>query len=306
MAQFFGLPIFVGMILGIAFPFAAVEASTMAVFFLIVLMISAGLSVNWENIQHIPSRLRETIIGLVFGFIVFPLLLYVPAYYLLTDDQFLYGFVFSSLCPIAMVAPYFSRIHNGDSEYAMILVVASMVLCPLLAPFVLSYSFSTSAALNLLPLVRYMTLLIILPTIIGFLITRFLPRLRIIISRFEGLVNSLILGLLVFSLFGNAVGKLNTAYTETEEILGLIFLVFLQDFGVLFICRYFISVLLKPGVTNALIIGLSMKNVAIAAGVLLIYDPRASFAPAVAFVAHGFLFSFLAIPRISSWLFKLK
>jgi len=72
-------------------------------------------------------------------------------------------------------------------------------------------------------------------------------------------------------------------------------LVFFQDFGIFWISRLLFARFFALSTANALTVTLSMKNVAIAAGLLLFYDPKASFPPAVAFMAHAFLFNFIPI-----------
>lgn len=266
-------------------------------------MINVGLAIDWSKIKLLTTRIREISIGMLFAFVIYPAMLWVPAYLLLTDQQFLYGYVFSSLCPIAMVAPYFSRLHQTDPEFSMLLVIASMILCPILSPLLLTLVFSTSVSLNLAPLTRYMLLLVTFPILVSVMVSHYLPKIQRLAARFEGFTNSITLSLLVFSLFGTAVGKLNINYIDTSELVSLLGLVFLQDFGALLVSRYLLRNL-RPRTVHALIIAVSMKNVAIAAGVLLIYDPRASFAPALAFIAHAFLFTALANPRLSRWLIK--
>jgi bile acid:Na+ symporter, BASS family len=291
------------MILGILFPYSAIRLSTYSLLFLVVLMLSSGMAVEWGQVRKLSARLRDIGIGLIAAYGLFPVLLWITAGALLEDQQFLYGFVFSTLCPIAMVAPYFSRLHSGDAELAMLLVLVSMLLCPLLIPIVLTFGFSTSVSLNLVPLTRYMLLLIIVPMALGGLIAVFLPRVRQWIGRLEAPINSLMLGLLMFALFGTAVGKLNMSYTPVFEIASLLFLVLLQDFGVLFATRFLVGKRVGKGTGTALMVSLCMKNVAIAAGVLLVYDPRASFAPALALFAHAILFTFLSLTRWSSRIF---
>ena len=301
MTSLFGLPIIVSIILGMVFPYAAISLAPFSLIFLVILMISAGLAIDWSKTVLLITRIREIGIAMVFAFVVYPIMLWIPAQMLIDDQQILYGFVFSSLSPIAMVAPYFSRLHQADPEFSMLLVIASMILCPILAPVLLAVLFSTSVSLNLLPLTRYMLLLITVPLLVSAIIASYLPKIRQQITRYEGYTNSITLSLLIFALFGTAASKLNINYIGTLEVASLLILVFLQDFGVLFISRYLLRNLLRPDTARALTIAVSMKNVAITAGVLLIYDPRASFAPALAFIAHAFLFSFLANPRLSGW-----
>lgn len=300
MTRLFALPLVGALILGLLFPFVAVRVSTVSTALLVILMLNAGMSVKWSSLSSLAGRVREVGLALAVGYVFFPLLLSSMATVVLSDEQFLYGFVFSTLCPVAMVAPYFCRLHGADADFAMLLVVVTMLLSPFIVPPVLAMIPTASVSLSLAPLARYMLILILLPLACGYLVHRLLPGMVLIFNRFEGLINSVVLGLLFFSLFGTAAAKFNTSYMPVSEIVALCALVFVQDFGVLMLSRFLLKGLFEPPVARALVISLSMKNVAVAAGVLLIYDPRASFAPAVAFVAHAVLFGFLAVPVLSA------
>lgn len=298
MTKAFGLPVLAAITAGILFPYTAISLIPYSILFLAVLMINAGLVIDWRETVVISSRAGEIGLGVLLLFIFFPLLLWLPASYLVSDQQYLYGFVFSSLCPVALVSPYFTRIHEADEQLSFLLMIVSMVLCPLIAPAGLALLFSSSVSLNLIPLMRYMLLLVTVPLLISILIARFLPAVRRQVLRFDGVVNALTLSLLIFTLFGSARGRVSLYYTDFTEILVLLALVFLQDFGVLIAARKLLNRVVPPKAADALAISLSMKNVAVAAGILLVYDPKASFVPALAFVAHAFLFNFLAIPRL--------
>lgn len=299
MARIFGLPIVAAIILGILFPYTALSLVPFSIFFLVVLMINAGLTVKWQDAIAAIHRFREVALGLFF-FYFFAVILWIPAVYILNDQQYLYGFVFTTLCPLALVAPYFTRVNGADEQLSFLVMVASMILCPIIAPLVLTALFSTSVSLNLSPLLRYMVLLVTAPLIVSMLIGHFLPGLRRFLLRFEYITNILTLSLLIFALFGAARGRININYVDPAEIAALLALVFLQDFGVLVAARKVLGYITPPSIADSLAISLSMKNVAIAAGILLVYDPRASLVPALAFVAHAFLFNFLAVP----WLYR--
>jgi len=137
------------------------------------------------------------------------------------------------------------------------------------------------------------TVLIESKRLISFIITWYLPSVRSIIQPYLGFGNMAALGVLIFILFGTAVGRLNLGYESTGELGKLLVLAFFQDFGVLFLARILAKKFFAAQDANALMVSLSMKNVAIAASILLFYDPRASIAPAAVFIAHAFLFSFL-------------
>jgi predicted Na+-dependent transporter len=303
MINVFGLPIMGAIVLGILYPYIAISLMPYGGVFLFLLMVCAGLSIEWKKLVQVTRRPLELLIGLVFLYLIFPFLQYLLARWLVTDEQFLYGLVLASLCPVAIVAPYFTRLTGGDHEYSFLLMVVSMILCPIVAPPVLTLLLAPSIILNVGPLMKYMLLLVTVPLLVSYVISRFLPRVRHFLSPRLGIINVSSLSMLIFILFGTAAGRINISYSPVTEISILMILAFIQDFGVLFISlaifRHFIN---ASSIVNALAISLSMKNVAIAAGVLLIFDPRASLPPALGFVAHAFLFSFIAISRDATWL----
>lgn len=299
MAKVFGVPILAAIVLGILFPYTAISLIPFSILFLAILMINAGLVVDWRETVAVFSRVREVALGLLLLFVAFPLVLWILARLLVSDQQYLYGFVFSSLCPVALVAPYFTRLHEADEQLSFLLMVSSMVLCPLIVPVVLAMLFSSAVSLNLIPLMRYMVLLVTAPLLLSIVVGRFLPGVRRGILRFGHVINMVSLSLLIFTLFGSIRGRVGLYYTDTAEIVVLFALVLLQDFGVLIAARRMLGGVVPDKVADALSISLSMRNVAIAAGVLLVYDPRASFVPALAFVAHALLFNFLGIPGLS-------
>ena len=237
MASVFGLPILAAVVLGMLFPYTAISMIPFSIVFLVILMINAGLVIEWHETFRVFPRWQEVVLGLFLLFVFFPLVLWILADLLISDQQYLYGFVFSSLCPVALVSPYFTRLHNADEQMSFLLMVSSMILCPLVAPVFLAALFSSSVSLNLIPLTRYMLLLVTVPLLVSILIARFLPKVRRSILRYDHIVNMLSLSLLVFTLFGTARGRVNIYYVDATQIIALLGLVFLQDFGVLIVAR---------------------------------------------------------------------
>ncbi len=298
MTNIFGLPIIAAIVLGICFPYFALTLIPLAFVFLFLLMIWAGLTIDWSILKTILRQPHKIVLGLFFVFIVFPLIQYGIAKVLINDNQFLYGLVFASLTPIAIVAPYFTRVVHGDDGLSFMLMITSMLLCPFIAPPLLKLLLGHRIAIQMWPLFKYMMLLITLPLIISYLVSKFIPAVKRRIGPHLGLLNMITLSVLIYILWGNAAGRVNLSYTATSDIIVIIVLVFFQDFGVLFISRWlFAKMCSKQAEARAFTISLSMKNVAIAAGLLLFYDPRAALPPAVAFIAHALLFNFIPLFR---------
>ena len=298
MDRYFGIPILIAITLGLMFPYTAIEMTPYVIVFLFILMFNAGLGMDWEKFRQIPGRIGQLSIGLILLFIIFPVLQWLLAIFLISDQQYIYGLVFASLCPVALVAPHFSRLHETDTEIAYLLVLSSMILCPIVAPAVLYLLFSTSLSINIVPLARYMIILTVLPMLLSFIVTRFMPKLCSRLAPLDAFINIGALSVIIFSLFGTATGRIGFNYLDTKDILMMLGLAFIQDFGIFFIARYFLKQHFNNHIAEAMAISIGMKNVAIAAGILLVYDPRASIAPAMVFIAHAFFFTYLGRRRI--------
>jgi len=293
MAKLFGLPIIAAIIAGILFPYAAISLLPFGFVFLFVLMLLSGFSIDWNKLPDVMNRPLQLFLGLFLVFIFFPFIQLVLARFLLTDSQFMVGIVFASLMPVALVAPFFTRELGGDEELAFLLMVLSMLLAPLVAPLLLRQMTSTVLPIQMAPFMKNMLMLVTVPLLCSFLISKFLPKIREAVVPYLTAGNMGTLGLLIFILFGTVMGRLNIGYESKAEIGKLIMLAFFQDFGVFFLAHFLVGRIFTVREANAVMVCISMKNVAIAAAILLFYDPRAALAPALVFIAHACLFSFL-------------
>lgn len=293
MAKLFGLPIIAAIIAGILFPYTALSLLPFGFVFLFVLMLLSGFSIDWHRLPGMMNRPVQLLLGLFLVFIFFPFMQLMLARFLIADSQFLVGIVFASLMPVALVAPFFTRQLGGDEELAFLLMVLSMLLAPLVAPFLLKQLTATVLPIQMVPFMRNMLLLVTVPLLFSYLISKYLPKIRAAVVPYLAVGNMVTLGVLIFILFGTVVGRLNIGYESNAEIGKLLVLAFFQDFGVFFLARIFVGRIFTVREANAVMVCLSMKNVAIAAGILLFYDPRAALAPALVFVAHACFFSFL-------------
>jgi predicted Na+-dependent transporter len=114
MAKVFGLPIVVSILLGVLFPYFALRLMPLAFVFLFLLMVWAGFTIEWHKVSGIVKRPQNILVGLLFLYLIFPLGQWVIARLLIHDRQILYGLVFASLTPVAIVAPFFTNVIDGD------------------------------------------------------------------------------------------------------------------------------------------------------------------------------------------------
>lgn len=295
--KFFGVGILISIGLGIIFPYAALSIMPLSFVFLFLLMVLAGLSIDWGKLRTIMRHPKELLIGNIFIFILFPLVQLLLAKLLLTDSQFIYGVVFSSVTPVAIVAPFFTGIIKGDKEFSFLLLVTSMLLAPFVSPLVLRLYAGSLLTVSTKLIFMNMVFLIPLPLLISFLVTRYFVPVRNCLNRHMALLNLICLSVLIFILFGVSVSKINFHYVAWHEIAAMVGLGFFQDFGILFLAGIIFPWLFLPKKANGLKISCSIRNIAIAAGILLFYDPKAALAPSLGFIAHAFLFSVIPLFR---------
>jgi len=298
--KLFGLPILIAIAAGVIFPYTAISLLPYGFVFLFILMLLSGLTIDWPTVPHALRRPWPLLLGLFLCFIFFPLLQLLLARLLLADSQFIGGLLFGALMPPAMVAPFFTRLLKGDEELSFLLMVAATLVTPLAAPLLLKLGAGSLLQIETAPLMKSMLLMVTLPLLGGFLIARYLPQVRKGIEPWLGVGNMAALSILIFVMFGTAVGRLHLEFAAPAELSKLLLLAFLQDFGVLLAARLVLPQILEPREATALLVTLAMKNVAIACGVLFFYDPRAALPPALVFVAHACLFSLL--PATGKWL----
>jgi len=294
MIKIFGIPIIFSIFLGLLFPYVALYFMPGGFFFLFLLMFWSSLTINWDRLKNLRQNLKVILIALFFLFVFFPLLQSILAKWLIADQQLVYGLIFSSLTPVALVAPFFTKIVKGNEELSFLLLVTSMVLCPFISPILLQLLNPYFASpISVWLLFKNMILMVSVPTFLGQIVYLYLPKLKNAVSKYLATLNTICLSILIFIFFGTALHKINLKFVSTYEILMTLLLVFCQDFLTFFLSRLIFTRLFNAKVASALIVSISMKNVAIAAGLLIFYDPKAALPPALAFIAHACFFNFL-------------
>lgn len=290
----FGLPIFTGIVVGLAFPYIAVQMMPFGFFFLFLLMFFSGLNIEVEQILKGLKLWKQIFLGLFFIFIFFPLLEWYIGRLWNLDPLTLFGLYITAITPPALVAPLFAKNRNSNTEFAFILMFLGSLLYPLFLPILLKLLPSPGFQIDSFSVFKFTIVLILFPWILSLLTSKYFSGIRKIILKQEVLLSSLCLGFLVFIFFGNALSRINIQFINYLEIFKLIALVFFQDFGVYFIAVVIIPFFLNKDHSLSLIICSSAKNTAIAANILLYFAPYKSALPAVfTFLAHAFFFGFL-------------
>lgn len=298
--RYFGTSLAAAIILALAFPYAGWALNALATPLLFLLMFITGVLIDWKRAGIVFQKPLMILAGSALLYLGIPSLMVLLANVLLQTDQYIYGIIFAALTPGAIVAPFLTRALGGDTEISFGVLVSSMLLSPLLIPPLLILFSGDGFTIPASILFQDILLLVPVPILLAFALVKAAPRVVRTISANAPVLNFFVLGLLVFILFGGAVTRLNPGYGFSQELGILILLGFVQDFGLLAFARAFFPVLLRSREGKALIISSSMNNIAVAASILLLYDPRAAIAPSLGFVAHAFLFT----PAVLSLFFR--
>ncbi len=290
-----GLPVLLGFTLAFFWPYVALDLGGYSIFFLSSLMFATTLLSDWKVRDHWRDFLKFE-----FHLVLFLCFLLLPAIFWLLSTTFLakqgldYGIFWAALCPIAIVAPQFSK-ANADREFSFTLVIGTSILFPVFAVLMNYLFFPHFARVQIFSQVRDMLFLSTVPTLLGFSVRallpwRFLEKMRIGLPHF----NMILIGLLSYLYMGAALQKLNTSNFHFAPIAFALFLAFLLDFGTYFVTPYLLKNLpISPARKESIRICLSMKNVAISGGILLFEFPISTLASSFVFLAHSVLFTLL-------------
>lgn len=289
----FPLAIFAAALLGVFFPYTALALAPYGFVFLALLMAGAGIAVDTNRLRRASGRWPALLLGIFLAHIFLPLVFLTLAQLLLRDPQYIFGAYFAALAPVAIVAPFFTKLAGGDEEFAYLLMILSSVVYPVAAIGLLWALPTAGMRVEVMALAKGMLLMVLLPAAVSALLARFFPALRKLALPYVPTLNAACLAALVFTLFGAAMGRLNFSYLEVQELVILLGLAFLQDFGVLFLLPYCLRPFFSAKDVKALAVTLAMKNTAVAAGLLLFFSPRAAVPAALVFLPHALLWGWI-------------
>jgi predicted Na+-dependent transporter len=294
---FFSIPIFTGIIAGIIFPFKALELIFISNTLLFILMFLNSLVIDSSQLLSWRKQdLRNSLIFVGLMFILFPCVQINLAQMFLGDVNYLFGYALSCLAPTAFVAPFFCKVRHAEAKDGISNIFVSTLLFPVASFIFLTFLLRSTHFVDTQSVLALVLLITFLPMALGLGISRLLPTVRTRLLPYNGVMNSLLLGALMFILCGSSFNKLRLSHLLEPDIITIIFLLLFMDFGVYYLMKYFAGAWLDRARAEALAISVSMRNLAIPAGLLLSFQPKAAIVPALGLVIHAFFFQWLARP----------
>jgi predicted Na+-dependent transporter len=298
--NYFGVGIFIVIALALIFPYTAVKLHPLAILFLFLLMLINSLLIDWSKLKNIFKNIKLVLLANFIIFIITPSIIFLFSSFLLNDNQYIYGAIFSALTPAALVAPFFTKILKGNKELSYSILLSSMIISPIAIPIMLKILIGPLLPISISLIFKDILLILPLPIIISYVTWRFNLKINNSIQKNGPILNFIFLGSLIFILFGTAFNKFNFNSTNNILLFKILLLVFIQDFAIIILWGFIANKFKNEKDSIAIIISVSMKNIAIAAGILLLHDPKAALVPAIGFIAHAFLFTPFILKKLIS------
>lgn len=300
LSKYFGVGVLTAIILAFFFRYTAYSFSPYSLFLLFLLMFLSGFNLDFSKLKTVITNPKPIIFSNLLIFLVIPFIILIISKLILTDDAYVYGAVFSALTPTAAVAPFFANILKTDKELSFVALISSMILSPFVIPPLLALMVGGYLQIPSSLIFKDILILVPLPILLAAFVKKIFPFIFEFLKNFLPLLNFLILSFLIFIQFGSSFNRLPLNYVDTRNIIGLVIIGFVQDFFLILFLKPIVDHFQNKEVGISILISSSMKNIAIASTILLLFSPKAALAPAIGFIAHSFLFT----PLVLSWLIK--
>jgi len=146
----------------------------------ILLMLGAGLNIEYRQIIDLLKKIRLVILGVMANFVVIPLLTVLCLTWVPLSPDIKIGILLMAAAPIAPMAPVpFVQKAKGDVVYSVGLMVIVAVLSIVLTPLILSLSIPESVGgvtLNPLSIVKTLLMVQLIPISAGMIIRKTKPK----------------------------------------------------------------------------------------------------------------------------------
>lgn len=222
--KFWGLPIILGLIFAVIYPYPAFQLNTVIYFLLFSIMFFTALiydfSVSTFNTKDSPY----IALFLFFGFLLMPAIQWLVSQLIVRDQILQQGLFYASLSPIAIVAPHFVKLKAGKDSLSYQLMWFSTLISPLLI-LVMSFIFSPQQIdISLSSYVRDLAFLCLSPILISAIIKKIIKREHIFIQNIKNYLpalNFICIGLLSYTLLGTMLVKVGFSAISYSDLLAL-------------------------------------------------------------------------------------
>ena len=249
---------------------------------LVLVMTVSALNMSFRQFASVQNVTRIVLISLLFNYVILGGLTLVLAKWLITDEQLLVGFVVYALVPTAIAVVPFSYELKGNIPFSLIGMTGSYLAALIILPAGMFYLLGANV-FDPTSLLITLGQLIVLPIFIS----RILFHLKVSrhIERWRGSIINWSLFFVIFALISLNRQALLTDFnvlirTSVIAVLTLFLLVYFLEYGAK-------ALSVKHETTVSVILLGTLKNYAMAGGILLsLFGERSALPPAI-FVFYG-------------------
>ncbi|MEQ1722245.1 MAG: hypothetical protein ABL930_03655 [Pseudobdellovibrio sp.] len=295
--KFWGLPIILGLVLAIVYPYPAFQLNTVIYFLLFSIMFFTSLIYDFSNNNFSSKNLAYIFLFLFFGFLLMPAVQWFLSQFMVQDHALQQGLFYASLSPIAIVAPHLVKLKNGKDSLSYQLMWLTTFMSPLLL-LLMSLLFSPQHIdINLYSYIKDLAFLCFFPILLSSIFKKIIKKENVYIQNIKKYLPSLnfiCIGLLSYTLMGTMLVKVGFSAISYRDLFAVLLLALIQDFGTYLFAKFILPENSDPTLKKTLMISISIKNVALTAGLLLFYQPKMAFAAAAGLLAHALFFIYLS------------
>ncbi|MGZ3725597.1 MAG: hypothetical protein ACXWQQ_07340 [Pseudobdellovibrio sp.] len=296
---FLSIPIWLGMLLALSFPYYGLNSSKYGLIALFVLSLLNTFNFNFKTSVKEQSRnWKRIVLNLFIAYTLLPSIQLILAKLLIHNSSLQLGYLLAAIAPVAIVAPQFVSTKE-QKDLSVVYILISTLAYPLFCLFYIRVLSFEGFSVHILPIIKDVTLLTVIPVFFSLFIEKFAApvkrQITAAIRPVTPFVNMSLIGFLVFIYFGSAFTKTNLSEIGSGAWFSIVLIALCQDFLALYILKFFNFDLTEK-------ICFSIKNVALSGGVLLIFHPEGILACSSVFAAHAIMYTLVSSDKFKKYI----
>ena len=257
-----------------------------------IVMCGMGLNLSLDDFRVVFARPKDVIIGCMAQFLVMPLLAWLLTKAFGLSAELAVGVILVGCCPGGTASNVITFLAKGDLALSVGMTGVSTILAPLMTPLLTYLLAGETVDVNILDMLMSIVQVVILPIVIGLMISRYMPAFSQKLKPYLPAVSTVAIALIVGCIF-----SVNSARLMASSVI-IIVVVILHN-----VCGYIIGYLLgyvlclsRPKQT-AIAVEVGMQNSGLAASLATVHFamyPMATIPAAIFSVWHNFSGAILA------------
>lgn len=262
--------------------------SSSLMFFMIYFM---SIMVVPREFVEILKKPAGTLAGLIFNFIVMPIICLIIAKLLISNNLLSTGMILIGVVPCAGMNAVWTGLLEGDIGLAMSIGASTMFIAPFLIPYLMFLFAGAYVEINTFMMFKKLLVLLLIPLILGtlsrVLMDKFIPKKKVMANlKIFPSLSATIAIILMFAICNSAMPMIIKQYKFIPTLILAVILIFPLGFEI----AYLITKRLfdyEPAI--AITYSSGMKNLPIAMGIALSSFPKLVGLP----IALSFIFQML-------------